>query len=107
MDADKMFPEGLHPARYGYKPDFSGPAPYVPRSTDGVHVKYYFIDFNISVHIPEDCPSKTVTGIHGRDRDPPELSRDIPYDPFKLDIFIIGNMFKQEFCEVIIPPPIA
>jgi hypothetical protein len=30
------------------------------------------------------------------------LSETVPYHPYKLDVFIIGNMFKQEFCDVII-----
>lgn len=61
MDSDTMFPEGDHPSRRGYKRDLSELAPYVPRSTDGVHAKYYFIDFKISVRaytrgpFPENC----------------------------------------------------
>lgn len=103
MDADAMYPDGFHPARYRYKRDYSGWAPYVPRSAVGV--KYYFVDFGISVHIPEDAHSKLVTGRQGRDQEPPELSSpkntdQHPYDPFKLDVFIIGNMFKHELCEV-------
>lgn len=35
-----------------------------------------------------------MTGIFGLDQDVPELSREIPYDPFKVDVFIIGNMFR-------------
>ena len=104
MDADAMFPEGFHPVRYSYKRDYSGWATYIPRSVAGV--KYYYADFGISVHIPEE-PRKFVTGVLGRDQEPPELSATIPYDPFKLDIFIIGNMLKQEFCEVIIHISVA
>ena len=98
MDAEAMFPEGFHPAQVMLKPDYSGWATWIPRSVVGV--RYYFTDFGISVHIPEDQPGKTVTGDSGRDQEPPELFDTIPYDPFKLDIFIIGNMFKKEFCEV-------
>ena len=43
-----------------------------------------------------DPPLVTARTI-GWDRDPPELSATNPYDPFKLDIFIFGNMFKREF----------
>ena len=99
MDADAMYhPEGFHPARTRFKRDYSGWATYLPRSAVGV--KYYFIDFGISVHLPEDDTNRLVTGHFGRDQAPPELSDTIPYNPFKLDVFIIGNMFKQEFCEV-------
>ena len=99
MDADAMYPEGFHPVDNDYKRDFSDWATYSPRSAVGV--RYYFADFGISVHMPK---GGTVTGILGRDREPPELSSTIPqaYDPFKLDVFITGNMLKQEFCNVII-----
>jgi len=101
MDADTMYPEGFHPVKYSYKRDYSGRATYIPRSVAGV--RYYFADFGISVHLPEEEPQKLVTGDLGRDQEPPELSDTVPYDPFKLDIFIIGNMLRQEFCDVIIP----
>ena len=96
-----MYPEGFHAAQAAYKRDYSGIASYVPRSAVGV--KYYFADFGISAHTPGADHPGLVTGRAGRDQDPPELSLTVPYDPFKLDIFIIGNMFKQEFCDVIIP----
>ena len=98
MDADAMYPEGFHAVVPEYKVDYSGPAKHTSR-TDA-KVKYYFIDFGISVHIPENVSPKLATGLLGRDRDPPELSKEEPYDPFKLDIFIIGNMLRLEFQEV-------
>jgi len=98
MDADAMYPEGFHPVRVDYKPDYSGWAPYNSRSVAGA--RYYFVDFGISVRIPEDDRPKFVTGSMGRDREPPELSDTIPYDPFKLDVFIIGNMLVREICDV-------
>ena len=98
MDADAMYPEGFHPVSLVDTPDYSGTAKYKSRTTAGA--KYYYVDFGISVHIPEALRPKMVTGILGRDQDPPELSETVPYDPFKLDIFIIGNMFKREFYQV-------
>jgi len=97
MDADAMYPEGFHPVKQMYKRDYSGWATYIPRSVAGV--RYYFADFGISTHLPEENPQKLVTGVKGRDQQPPELSETVPYDPFKLDIFIIGNMLRQEFCD--------
>ena len=41
-----------------------------------------------------------VVGEDGRDQEVPELSDDIPYDPFKVDIFIIGNLFRRMFYDV-------
>jgi hypothetical protein len=98
MEADTMYPEGFHPIGLEFKPDYSGVAEYTSRSATGV--KYYFVDFGISVHIPDNVDSNLVTGDLGRDRDPPELAIHRPYDPFKLDIFIIGNMLIKEFYKV-------
>lgn len=103
MDADAMYPEGFHPLRIMYKADYSGYATHIPRSVAGV--KYYFIDFGISVHIPKDIGSKFVVGNLGRDQTPPELSATVPYDAFKLDVYILGNMFKCELTDVRIPLP--
>lgn len=98
MDGDAMYPEGFHSLKLNLKPDYSGPAKHTSRTKE--NVKYYFIDFGISVYIPDNIPPKMATGFLGRDRDPPELSMGEPYDPFKLDIFIIGNMLKREFQDV-------
>jgi len=38
-----------------------------------------------------------VLGLAGRDREVPELSDEVPYDPFKVDIFTIGNVLRREF----------
>ena len=98
FDADAMYPEGFHPVALRKARDHSALAKYTSRASAGA--KYYYVDFGISVYIPEAVGPKLVTGILGRDQDPPELSEDVPYDPFKLDIFIIGNMFMQEFYQV-------
>jgi len=101
LDADAMYPEGFHPVSYTMAADCSGPAKYSSRASAGA--KYYYVDFGISVYIPEEVGPQLVTGTLGRDRDPPELWEEVPYDPFKLDIFIIGNMFAQEFYRVGVP----
>ena len=98
MDGDAMYPEGFHPIRINQTPDCLRPAEHTTRTVAGV--KYYFLDFGISCYLPDANSPRLVTGMDGRDQEPPELSDIDPYNPFKLDIFIIGNMLKQEFCEV-------
>jgi hypothetical protein len=96
MDATSMFPRGFHPVMTAFLPhDISAPAPMIPRLD--VEVKYYFIDYGISSYFPEGTEPQLVVGLAGRDRDVPELSDDVPYDPFKVDIFTIGNVFRREF----------
>ncbi|KAH9858389.1 hypothetical protein C2E23DRAFT_798334 [Lenzites betulinus] len=64
-----------------------------------VPVNYYFIDFGMSTRFTSESP-RLVTGTLGLDREPPELSDDVPYDPFKLDIFLIGNLIRGVFHNV-------
>ncbi|KAH9938692.1 uncharacterized protein B0H18DRAFT_968369 [Fomitopsis serialis] len=80
-----------------YKPSCVPSSPRVApcRSlSTGNSVKYYFIDFGLSVYTPSDKRGALVLGNEGRDRAPPELSsgHKVPYDPFKLDVFLIGNV---------------
>ncbi|KAI0350538.1 hypothetical protein OH77DRAFT_1593479 [Trametes cingulata] len=94
MDASNLYPRGFHPIAQRRLPDVSDHAPYLSRST--VPIKYYFIDFGISTRFTSDEEPRVVTGKLGLDRQPPELSDDVPYDPFKLDVFLIGNLIRRE-----------
>lgn len=100
IDPEPIYPSGFHPVSRTRLPDLSGFATNLSRTE--VTLKYYYIDFGISVYIPPKSTqeSRLVVGEDGRDQDPPELSVDVPYDPFKLDVFIIGNMFHNEFVQV-------
>lgn len=64
-----------------------------------IRVRYYYVDFGMSTRFLPGEP-RLVTGQLGRDREAPELSDTVPYDPFKVDVFIIGNLLRQEFHEV-------
>ena len=98
MDADALYPHGFHPVQDLFLPD--GVTPAMQLSRIGVPIRYYFIDFGLSVHIPKDVYPKLAVGAYGRDQEVPELSWDVPYDPFKVDIFILGNNLKKAFYNV-------
>jgi hypothetical protein len=99
MDATHMFPRGFHPVKDLLLHDVSTAAPIIARRHVGV--KYYFIDYGISSYFPAgESQPHLVVGLAGRDQDVPELSDKVPYDPFKVDIFTVGNVFLQEFCDV-------
>ncbi|KAG8895599.1 hypothetical protein FRB99_000436 [Tulasnella sp. 403] len=51
-------------------------------------VRYYFVDFGISTRDQDK-----VVGVDGQER-APELSSDIPYDPYKLDVYGLGRAYK-------------
>ena len=105
MDATAMYPEGFHPIRLDCHPrDLRRWAPV--RSRDDVPVTYYFVDFGISSQFQPSDTDRLVVGTLGLDQDVPELSDEVPYDPFKVDIFILGNFFSQEFVGVSIPRPL-
>jgi hypothetical protein len=73
-------------------------------------VRYYFIDFELSVRFEEDSKAedRVVTGLpirrlglekpeeYGRDI-APEMLSDKPHDPFKADIFQMGKLFNEYF----------
>jgi hypothetical protein len=95
MDTSKVIPKGFHFAFW--------------RSHDGVVTKrfewrerwsvrpiqYYFIDFGLSCHYPAGLTNIRDLGIFGQDKTVPERSLTVPYDPFKLDIYQLGNVIIQ------------
>ena len=99
MDASAIFPKGYHPvATYSLPNDTRKGAPELPRST--VPVRYYYADFGLSTMFAPTESNWVVTGTHGLDTDVPELSDEVPYDPFKVDVFILGNLIRTSFLEV-------
>lgn len=55
---------------------------------------YYFIDFGLATH-----GENQTTGLDGQER-APELSDTVPYDPYKLDVYILGMAFQRYFSTV-------
>ncbi|TDL17193.1 hypothetical protein BD410DRAFT_581799 [Rickenella mellea] len=96
LDATSMYPDGFHPmfqvASRGFKGNRS--ARYVQRS-DARSVKYYFIDFGLSSSFQDHSQTRLVTGRDCQLKDVPELSNDIPYDPFPVDIFLLGHLYNE------------
>ncbi|KAG8871034.1 hypothetical protein FRB97_009147 [Tulasnella sp. 331] len=93
MDARRMFPGGWHPQKYGCLPDGQVLKNPNPSRTAAGGVRYYFIDFGISTRGQD----KTL-GILGQER-APELSTKVPYDPYKLDVYILGMMYQNFLME--------
>ena len=89
-----MYPLGFHPVHTSSLADSTTFAPMITRLEAGV--KYYFVDYGISSYFPPGSRREPVLGIAGRDQDVPELSNNVPYDPFKVDIFTIGNVIRGE-----------
>ena len=99
MDASGLYPKGFHPVVKIMSPDVSRVAKVVARRDTRRPVKYYFIDFGISSFVAPE-PPRLVLGAACIDRLVPELSSSVPYDPFKVDVFILGHVFKDMILQV-------
>ncbi|KAJ7476715.1 kinase-like domain-containing protein [Mycena latifolia] len=107
MDSSRMIPGGFHfvnPSTSDglnylreYTGDDSDPRLMKSRTQAGP-IHYCFIDFGLSVRFPSFEARQLVTGNFGRLRKRvPEISATIPYDPFKVDVRLVGEMLRSEF----------
>jgi serine/threonine protein kinase len=108
VDPSHMIPGGSHflnqsraPNGVDYIYDYTGDdsIPHFKKSrTEAGPMHYYFIDFGVSVHFPSFEARTHVTGEVGRLREHnPEISETAPYDPFKVDVWLVGEMLLSEF----------
>ncbi|KAJ6460850.1 kinase-like domain-containing protein [Mycena vitilis] len=95
MDASKLVPGGWHFASPHTTPNRKRRR-RARRRSSVKEVRYYIIDFGLSVF---RCALETDPQVIGADRTVPEFKSGQPYDPYKLDIYQMGNMIKQEFIE--------
>jgi len=96
MDGASLYPNGFHPSWKEMDPGLLTDARYIHRR-DADGVKYYFIDFGISSVFEDATEKRLVLGMWGRDRDIPELSLTDEYDPFPVDIRILGHVYRDFF----------
>ncbi|PIL33736.1 hypothetical protein GSI_04361 [Ganoderma sinense ZZ0214-1] len=97
MDGRSLYPQGHHPVRRKFSED----AVYevAPLSRLEHPVRYFYVDFGISIRFAEGFPPQA-TGVIGRYKEAPEMSYDVPYDAYKVDVWALGNLFLKEFLEV-------
>lgn len=93
MDGRGLFPEGWHPQSLLSSRDglHSAGRPALREVRD---LRYYFIDFGLSTH-----GESMTLGEHGQE-EAPELSSTVPYDPYKLDVYILGKAYGRFFVPV-------
>ncbi|KAJ7744207.1 kinase-like domain-containing protein [Mycena metata] len=107
VDASPMIPsgfhfvkentsDGVHPLRV-FNPDDPN-TPSIKTRTEAGPLNYYLIDFGLSTWYPTFETRALVTGYFGqRAKRIPELSRTIPYDAFKVDMRLVGEMLRKDF----------
>ena len=103
LDASKMYPKGFHPLSPSFEPDFKRVAR--PFRRRGAGVKYYFIDFGFSQIFNSYEERENVLGIMAQDRTIPELSNTVPYDPFAVDVYTLGMVYKERLTSVRVSCP--
>ncbi|KAG8926386.1 hypothetical protein FRC01_008926 [Tulasnella sp. 417] len=90
MDGRALFPHGWHPQSLLTSRDGLHNAGF-PSLREVEQLRYYFIDFGIS-----SWNEDMTVGDIGQER-APELSETIPYDPYKLDVYILGMEYSKFF----------
>ena len=107
MDGEQLFPKGHHPVYPRFDiaiRRFSKPI----RRRDVANsepVKYRFIDFESMINFKDSEKAPRVLGgsfAFGQDDDLPELRYGVGqmYDPFPVDIFMLGNVYKKRLVDV-------
>ena len=100
MDPMEMYPKGFHPALTSLSPSLRKIAKRRHRS-QVPRVKYYFIDWGLSSMYNDPAQARMVEGYVTGDIDIPEILLFIwPFDPFPVDVFTVGNVFKKELLDV-------
>ncbi|TDL21677.1 hypothetical protein BD410DRAFT_724031 [Rickenella mellea] len=97
-DGIQLYPDGVHPVSRRMNSAYTEYARTLRRA-DIPTIKYYFTDFGLSTHFKDPNQPRLVRGDVAADRDVPEISNIVPYDPFRVDIFTLGNVYKKEFLD--------
>jgi len=100
MHCPGIFPKGTHPTRPGF--DRKGQKRTKHLSRRQLDVKYYFIDYGLSVQYKSpDEPRPMKSRNRGQYRSAPEYAyaSERPFDPFPLDVWCIGWMIKAEWLD--------
>ncbi|KAH8826701.1 kinase-like domain-containing protein [Flagelloscypha sp. PMI_526] len=99
-DALKLFNEPWHPrdlkrTRNGFKPSV---LKHVTRTE--CPVRYYFIDFGLSLKFDPEDADPSALPILGIDKTPPEFKTlDKPCNPFQTDVYCLGNIIRENFLD--------
>jgi hypothetical protein len=113
MDATDLIPGGFHPRFQDRSPDFKRRIKARKRSSLKTPIRYYFIDFGLSSWFRKADSDGTegynqvdkslrrlVTGNKCQDPCVAEMYSQRPYDPFVLDVGILGNVFQRTLINV-------
>ncbi|KAF9468132.1 hypothetical protein BDZ94DRAFT_1154878 [Collybia nuda] len=92
MDASKAIPKGFHFRNWWTHTGLDYKNFEFHERWEVSPVQYYYIDFGLSYQYPLGLKGMTESGSCGQDASVPEFGSDDPYDPFKVDIYQLGNV---------------
>lgn len=97
MDGSSLYKDGWHPMNPWQ--GRNGGDLFLTHKRSEAEIKYYFIDFGLSTEfVPGQC-ERLVTGQKGRIEAPEQIS-GLPYDPFKLDVYYLGQVYQKKIVDV-------
>jgi len=99
MDGSPLYPEGFHPA-HQYRHPTTQRFAKKRRRLYSSPVKYYFIDFGLSVMYNEEWETdpRHWNGFSGHEQKAPEIlgyNPETSYDAYLLDVFILGKIYER------------
>ncbi|KAF4613463.1 hypothetical protein D9613_008123 [Agrocybe pediades] len=95
LDTSKTIPNGHHFSDWSTEDGLRKPIQWKERWKVRPN-QYHIIDFGISVRCPPEATGVVGFGVWGQDRSVPEMTGGTAvFDPFKTDIYQLGNVFKQ------------
>lgn len=105
MDAEQLYPAGHHPVYPRFDIAIRGFSKTIRRRdvANSSPVKYRFIDFESMIDFKDSEKAPRVLGgsfAFGQDDDLPELRYARMYDPFPVDVFMLGNVYKKRLVDV-------
>ena len=94
-----MFHDGFHAQKILRTRDMKGTAPFFTRTQRPT--RYIIIDFGLSSrYLPSDVSLREPC-LEGGDKTVPEFLKLQPFhDPYKTDIYYVGNLIRTEFIQV-------
>ncbi|KAF8548790.1 hypothetical protein OG21DRAFT_1470824 [Imleria badia] len=96
MDGSNLYKDGWHPMNPWQARDGGDLIP--SRKRCEVEIKYYFIDFGLSTEFASWEHKRLVAGQKGR-IEAPEQNSGLPYDPFKLDVYYLGQVYQMKIVD--------
>jgi hypothetical protein len=104
MDGRPIFPQGWHFTRRGCAPN--GVDLVAPLARIDHPVQYFIIDYDCAMRF-NPGQSHLLEGFDGDKTCPPEVKRNQQYDAFKMDVFMLGDVFDKSFFQACTERPMV